>query len=61
MQSADLIVVAEQIHSIASPRRTYRAIAIGHEPIVASSEEPDRLDGLRDARTRDVGGGSLVA
>ncbi len=45
---------------MAGSRPACRAIAIRDEWIVAVSDDPDGLDGLRDARTRVVNGRSLT-
>jgi predicted amidohydrolase YtcJ len=58
--SADLIIKARRIHAMNSVHSVYRAIAIRGEWIVAVSDDPGGLDGLRDAHTRVVNGRSLI-
>jgi predicted amidohydrolase YtcJ len=50
----DLIIMARQIHAMRPHGATYRSLAIAGERIVAISEDPDGLDGLRDSRTRVI-------
>ena len=53
-QAADLIIKAARIHSMDRAQSVYRSIATRGERIVAVSEEPDGLDGLRDDHTRSI-------
>jgi predicted amidohydrolase YtcJ len=57
---ADVIVRAEQVHSMDGSGRPLRAVAIRGEWNVAVSLEPDGLDGLRDARTGVINGRPLT-
>lgn len=52
--TADVILKPGRIHSLDATGRAYRAIATRAEAIVAVSEDPDGLDGLRDDRTRVI-------
>ena len=52
--SAEVIIKAGAIHSMTADRTVYRALALRNEWIVAASEDPDGLDGLRAAGTRFV-------
>jgi predicted amidohydrolase YtcJ len=58
--SAEVIIKAGAIHSMTADRAVYRALALRNEWIVAASEDPDGLDGLRAAGTRFVSAPSLT-
>jgi predicted amidohydrolase YtcJ len=57
---ADLLIKAGAIHSMTAERAVYRALALRGEWIVAASEDPDGLDGLRTAGTPVVREPSLT-
>jgi hypothetical protein len=58
--AADLILKAQGIHTMEAAHGVCRAIAIRGEWIIAVSDDPDALDGLRDGRTRVVDGRALT-
>jgi predicted amidohydrolase YtcJ len=52
--TADLIIKAGAIYSMDEGRAVYRSVALRDEWIVAASEDPDGLDGLRTGSTRII-------
>ncbi|HEY2657005.1 MAG TPA: amidohydrolase [Solirubrobacteraceae bacterium] len=54
LPAADLIIKVGAIHAMDADRAVYRAIALRNEWIVAASEDPDGLDGLRTGSTRII-------
>jgi predicted amidohydrolase YtcJ len=58
--SAEVMIKAGAIHSMTADRAVYRALALRDGWIIAASEDPEGLNGLRTAGTRVVSDPSLT-